>query len=515
LAAIIVLVVVLRPFTDSKGKLLAVEEGRVRGGVIPVKSILPRRDSTFAIAVQELASVEAFNRADLYSRVAGPVKYIQKDLGNPVRQGELLVEIDAPDRDQDVVEKAAVVQQRRQEVRLARAKLKLAKAAIEVAYTNIDQKKADRIGFKAQVDFRAKELARIRILVAKDVTQPEREEEVLLQYQSAVAAHESANVAVRKAEADLKEAQATEEGAEADVQLRETLVDVARKDYDRAVALADFAKVLAPFDGIVVDRTVDVGSFVQDATRGHSEPFMSIARTDIVTVTMKVPDNYAPFVSRDTDAFIQMDEMPGELIRGKVTRFPSYIQNKDRTMRVEVDLYNGSEADYRRFVARGIANLLHPVGTWQPLQAAVTMATGQDAWRPNTKGVADPFPLHADFKNAPADHPHHLLPGMIGSMKLLLGRFDNAFLLPSGAVVSRGGKPYIYVVQEGKARRLPVRVQMDDGNLCKLAILTTAGDPKSTVQESVRELAGDEEVIISQQGEITEGQAVRATRTEW
>src|SRR6516164_1120637 len=84
LAALVVLLLVLRPFSDSKGKLLAVEESRVRGGAIPVKTILPRRDSTFAIAVQELASVEAFNRADLFARVAGPVKFIQKDLGNPV-----------------------------------------------------------------------------------------------------------------------------------------------------------------------------------------------------------------------------------------------------------------------------------------------------------------------------------------------------------------------------------------------------------------------------------------------
>src|SRR5262249_5193957 len=146
-----------------------------------------------------------------------------------------------------------------------------------VAYTNIDQKKADRIGFKALMDFRAKELTRIKALVASGATQPEREDEVLLQYQSAVAAHESANVAVRKAEADLKESQASEEAADADVLLKETLVEVARKDLDRAVALADFAKVFAPFDGVVVDRTVDVGSFVQDATRGHSEPFLSVA----------------------------------------------------------------------------------------------------------------------------------------------------------------------------------------------------------------------------------------------
>src|SRR5579885_2461312 len=51
---------------------------------IAVKAVRPRRDPGFVISVQELASVEAYFTADLYSRVAGSVKYIQKDIGNRV-----------------------------------------------------------------------------------------------------------------------------------------------------------------------------------------------------------------------------------------------------------------------------------------------------------------------------------------------------------------------------------------------------------------------------------------------
>ena len=69
---------------------------------------------------------------------------------------------------------------------------------------------------------------------------------------------------------------------------------------------------------------------------------------------MKVPDNYAAFVNRDTDAVIQMNSLPGVEIHAKVTRFSPSLLNpeNDRTMRVEVDLYNGTIEQYKRFLAR-------------------------------------------------------------------------------------------------------------------------------------------------------------------
>src|SRR6266481_836178 len=65
-------------------------------GAISVKTIHPKRDPSFAIAVQELANVEPYYRADLRSRVAGPIKFIRKDIGEAVKKGEVLAEIDVP-----------------------------------------------------------------------------------------------------------------------------------------------------------------------------------------------------------------------------------------------------------------------------------------------------------------------------------------------------------------------------------------------------------------------------------
>src|SRR6185295_17429815 len=84
----------------------------------PVKVIRPKSDPAFVVAVRELASVEAYYHAGLRTRVSGPVRWVAKDINDPVRRGELLVEIDVPDLEQEVLQKEAAVRERMQEWRL-------------------------------------------------------------------------------------------------------------------------------------------------------------------------------------------------------------------------------------------------------------------------------------------------------------------------------------------------------------------------------------------------------------
>src|SRR5207302_8800530 len=121
-------------------------------------------------------------------------------------------------------------------------------------------------------------------------------------FRSARASVKGADAGVKKAQAELLEKLAALEAAEADVELQQARVDVARKDRDRVQALADYAKIRAPFDGTITRRTIDPGEFVHSASTAQAEPLLSIARADIVTVVAKLPDNHAPFVSADTEA---------------------------------------------------------------------------------------------------------------------------------------------------------------------------------------------------------------------
>jgi multidrug resistance efflux pump len=482
---------------------------------ITVRTIHPQRDPSFVLTCHELAHVEPYFETPIYSQVAGRVKFIQKDIGDTVQQGELLIEIDVPDQLEDVALKEATIQQRLREAELARDKVEVAQAAIDVANSEVGQKKALVTQAEATMIFRQKRLnryagaARLQALDQLVVEEEERD------YQAAKAAYAGALVAVDRAKADLEEAKATCRAAVADVSLKQAFVEAARKDRDRTEALANYARIRAPYDGVVTQRSIDPGSFVQNAATARAEPLLTLARTDIVTVFMKVPDNFAPLVSKSIEAVIQMDALPGETIKGRVTRFSPSVASKDRTMRVEVDLYNGSLEQYRRFQQRYVSTFLRPVGAAQPLNAVTLWAWTRMTWRQHRKG-ASAFPIFPQVSSETgATGEHHLLPGMTGYMDLRLPS-DRAYLLPSGAVYSRAGKPYIVKVKDGKAVWVPVEVQADDGRLLKIAVIAHRMNPKTGQRETVRkELDGTEEIIVSGQGEIADGQAVKATLSEW
>ena len=93
---------------------------------------------------------------------------------------------------------------------------------------------------------------------------------------------------------------------------------------------------------------------------------------------------------------------------------------------------------------------------------------------------------------------------------MVLNKFENASLLPSGAVFRQGGVPYIFLVKDGKAVRTPVDVQFDDGKEVKLRVVE-----RRDGSEDRRELRPDDEVVNSNQGELRDGQAVRPSPENW
>jgi multidrug efflux pump subunit AcrA (membrane-fusion protein) len=297
------------------------------------------------------------------------------------------------------------------------------------------------------------------------------------------------------------------------VELKEARVGVARKDRDLALAMAEYARVTAPFDGVIVRRNVDPGAFVQNATTGASEPLMAVARTDIVTVVTELPDNTAPFLSRDTRAVVQTNELPGMQFEGRVTRFSPLIERKDRTVRVEMDLFNGSVEDYARFAGLCLASQLSPLAATGPADAAALRAAGQWVWQPKLKSQDDPFPSLPRQSAANAGK-RRLLPGMVGQMRVSLQKFADAYLLPASAVYTKAGNSYVLEVKDGKTVQLPVEVQVNDGRLAKIAVIERlpAG---GIAQKVLHDLNGGEEIVLSRQMEVGPDRTVHTNHTEW
>src|SRR5262249_7377276 len=123
------------------------------------------------------------------------------------------------------------------------------------------------------------------------------------------------------ARANLEAFKAKVEAAKVDVDVKKARIAVAQAERAKAQAMVDFAKIRAPFDGVIAARGVDKGAyvdkgaFVQDASTGHPMPLLTLVRMDKVTMVMWVPEKDAPYVNKDTEAVVHLDALGEPEIR--------------------------------------------------------------------------------------------------------------------------------------------------------------------------------------------------------
>ncbi len=455
-----------------------------------VKVVRPKHDNSAEIVLERIAMVEPYYRADLRARASGIVKRVYHDIGEEVKRGEILVEIDVAESEQDVAHKQANIFQREQELKVSQAKLKDAEAASGVTVAAISQREAEVQGITATRDLKKRKHDRYRELAARGSVVGNIVEEEERDYLASEAGLLAAKANVARAQADHLESASKIEAAAADVELKRAQIEVARRELDRARVVADFGKVVAPFDGVVVRRNVDPGSFVQNATTGASETLVSIARIDLLTVVAQFPDNAAPYIVQGTPAVIQISDVSGAAIFSKVTRLSPTIQNSDRTMRVEIDLFNGGP------------------DAWA--QRKQRLEGGQS--EQHLKGSADSFPEPAFTTDSSS---RRLLPGMNAVVRLSIAGTQAASILPSTAVFSRSGTKYILLVTDGKTHSAPVQVHMNDGRNVRVSVVERKTTDDGTVHEELSELHGDEDVVVSNQLQVGDGVQVRTSVTNW
>ncbi|MGE3803977.1 MAG: efflux RND transporter periplasmic adaptor subunit [Gemmataceae bacterium] len=98
------------------------------------------------------------------------------------------------------------------------------------------------------------------------------------------------------------------------------------------------------------------------------------------------------------------------------------------------------------------------------------------------------------------DNRHHrLMPGMYGQVEVSLEEIPDIWTVPASAVYSSRGRNYILSVQDGVAQRLPVQILFDNGRELRVAKLIDSKQVRCD---------GSEELIVSNKGEIADGQHV-------
>src|SRR5271169_840167 len=238
------------------------------------------RASPGTISVTLPATTNAFEAANIYARASGYIAQRNVDIGSRVKAGDLLAAITAPELDHQIAQ---------------------AEASLAQAKASRRQTKANR------------ELARVRdsVLVRQGCVTQQQGDTDRLSYAAQQQAKQVRDAAIQSMEAQL-------------------LVLRQQKAYQQ---------VVAPFDGVVTRRNIDVGSLVQaDATSGT---FMfTLTQSDVMRIRLYVPQDAAFGVKPGVDAVVRVPEIPDHTFPGEVARIADALDPATRTLMTEIDVPN-------------------------------------------------------------------------------------------------------------------------------------------------------------------------------
>jgi RND family efflux transporter MFP subunit len=232
-------------------------------------------------------TTEAFAQANIYARASGYISKREVDIGSRVKAGQLLLEITAPELDHQIAQAEATLTEMQAALQQAQANRDLGQVTwnrdstlVQKGWVTQQQGDTDRLNLKAQ------------------------------------------DAAVAVAQANIK------------AQTAQIAVLHQQKDYQ---------SVIAPFDGVITARNVDVGSLVQaDATSGTF--LFTLMQSDTLRIQLYVPQDEAFGLGPGVDAVIRVPELPGRDFPGKVTRMADALQPGTRTLLTEIDVPNPDHA---------------------------------------------------------------------------------------------------------------------------------------------------------------------------
>jgi len=244
-----------------------------------------------------------YQDVDVMAKVAGYIKSINVDIGDRVRQGQVLALLEVPETDAEMTRASAAIEQANAEVARAEDEVKRIESAHEIAHLS---------------------LTRIQSVSQK--------EPGLVPQQQ-----------VDEARARDLEAEAQISSAKSAVNAARERIHVLEADRARLKAMQGYETITAPFDGRITKRYASQGSMIQAGTASQSQamPVVRIAQDDPLRLILPVPESSVPSVRIGSEVDVRVASL-GRSITGKVTRYTGNVQLSTRTMDTEVDVANPS-----------------------------------------------------------------------------------------------------------------------------------------------------------------------------
>jgi RND family efflux transporter MFP subunit len=250
---------------------------------VPSLRVATVEASPSTLSVTLPGTTAAFAAANIYARATGYIAKRNVDIGDRVKAGDLLAELSVPELDDQISQNESTLDQLKAALDQAEASRKLAEST----------------------------WGRDKPLVKNGWVTPQQ-----------------GDVDVR----NLNAQEAAVAAAKHNVTAQEKLIKQLRQN-------RDYASVVAPFDGVITQRNVDIGSLVQGNATGGTFMF-EIMQVDVIRVWVYVPQEAAFGVAPGIDAVVRVPELPDREFLGRVTRIADAQQSGTRTLLTEIDLPN-------------------------------------------------------------------------------------------------------------------------------------------------------------------------------
>lgn len=286
-------------------------------------------------------SVHAFEVVQLYAGVSGYLKSQNVDIGDQVKRGQVLAVVDVPELEKLVQRQKAGLDQSHARILQMKARHTSSKADADAAEAALVQAEAAAKSKAADLRFREQQLQRMKDLFATRSIEERLVDEKTQQRDVAQEAERAAKAEIATAKARVVASQAKIQAAEADVTEAEAEVEVAKAELEKVQVRLRFATIVAPFDGVINQRSSFPGDYIRAANEGAAQvPLLTVQRTDRMRVIVHIPDRDVPYTDVGDPALVEIDALPGKQFAAPIARIAHGEDSATRLMHVEIDLPN-------------------------------------------------------------------------------------------------------------------------------------------------------------------------------
>jgi RND family efflux transporter MFP subunit len=271
-------------------------------------------------------NIGAMQYATIYARVDGYLKGRLVDIGDHVKTGQLLAEIDTPTIDEEISQAAADLAQAKAQLVAARANLKEAGAVSNTAAAQVRKAKADQ-SYAAVTADRWVNMASLGAV--------------------SLQARDERNRALGAQDAALDAATSQKQAADEAVAAAASQVNVAlagvgakQASLNKFKAQQNFKYVRAPFDGVVTERKVDPGALITAGSQSQSQELYQVAKLDTLRIYVNVPQGLSRYLEPGQKAELSVSSFPERTFTGVITNVSGALDPQTRTRQTEIKVDN-------------------------------------------------------------------------------------------------------------------------------------------------------------------------------